>query len=156
MEKQQEKNVLKKSAFLETEIKKPEEQLEELFIPLYDARVAAGFPSIAEYYVSQTLDLNKLIIEHPTATFFMRVKGDSMINAGIYDGDIVVVDRALTAYHGKVVIIRVENELTIKRFEIAGEQIVLRPENENYKPITITPDQECEVWGVVTFVIHKV
>ncbi len=123
--------------------------------PFLEGRIAAGFPSSAENYIENSLDLNELIITHPSATFFVQVKGDSMVGAGVYCGDIVVVDRSLTVSHNKVVIARLYDELTIKRFCIEGDTFFLKPENDTYEPIEITPGMDFEVWGVVTYVIHQ-
>jgi len=123
--------------------------------PFLEARVAAGFPSSAENYIENSLDLNELLITHPSATFFVRVKGDSMVGAGIYCGDIAVVDRSLTVSHNKVIIARLYDELTIKRFCIENDTYFLKPENDAYELMEITPEMDFEVWGVVTYVIHS-
>lgn len=132
------------------------DQTKKQLIPLLASRVAAGFPSSAENFIEKSLDLNELVIKHPVATFFVRVKGDSMINAGIHSGDILIVDRALTASNNKIVIARIHDEFTVKRILMTETTISLLPENENYKPIHITDDMDFEVWGVVTFVLHGV
>ncbi len=125
-------------------------------VPFIDARVAAGFPSPAENYISQSLNLHDLVVEHPAATFFVRVKGDSMIGAGIHDNDIAVVDRSRTAIHNSIVIARIENEMTIKRLLFEKNTIILAPENPAYESRVITQDMDFEVWGVVTYIVHKV
>lgn len=125
-------------------------------LPVFSDPIQAGFPSVAEQYTSATLDLNDLLITHPAATFFVRVKGESMINAGIRSGDLVIVDRSLAVAHNKIIIARIDTELTIKRFCYQAGNIVLQAENEAYKSISITPESDFEVWGVVTYVIHKV
>jgi DNA polymerase V len=118
------------------------------------APVTAGFPSPAEDYIEGKLDLNEHLVKHPAATFFVRVTGDSMIDAGIHPGDILIVDRSLEAADKKVVIAVVEGELTVKRIRLINEKIVLMPENENYKPLQINKETDFEIWGVVTNVIH--
>ena len=118
--------------------------------------VEAGFPSPAEDYIEGSLDLNKHLIKHPAATFFVRVSGDSMINAGIYPGDILIVDRSLEAIDKKIVIAVIDGELTVKRLKHRDNLLFLEPENEAYLPIKITKEMSFEVWGVVTNVIHKV
>lgn len=128
----------------------------ELAFPLLESLIPAGFPSIAEDYVDRALNLNELLIQHPAATFFVRVSGDSMINAGIRSGDILIVDRALTPTNNKIVIARIDGELTIKRLRREGDRILLCPENPAYEPLVITPSMDFEVWGVVTCVIHRV
>ncbi len=123
--------------------------------PLFQEGVQAGFPSPAEDFVEGYLDLNQYLIQHPSATFFVRARGDSMINAGIYDGDILVVDRALDAKNNDIVIASVFGEFTLKRLIIEEDKIVLMPENPEYSPIEILPDSDFRIWGVVTSVIHK-
>ncbi len=125
-------------------------------IPLYEAKVSAGFPSSAENYLEKSLDLNDLLVKHPAATFFVRVKGDSMIKAGINSNDILIVDRALSFSHNQVVIARIADELTVKRIQYNGKKLFLIADNDNYKPIEITPEMDFEVWGVVIYVIHQV
>lgn len=124
--------------------------------PLFMSSVEAGFPSPAEDYIEGRLDLNKYLIKHPAATFFVRVSGNSMINAGIYPGDILIVDRSLEAADKKIVIAVVDGELTVKRLRHKGNLFFLAPENDAYLPITITEEMSFEIWGVVTNVIHKV
>lgn len=128
-------------------------------IPLLEGKVRAGFPSSAENYAEKSLDLNELIVRNPSSTFFIRVRGNSMENAGIKNNDILVVDRAVQAADNKIVIARINDELTVKRIRSVGDHLFLMPdaadENE-YKPIKITEDMDFEVWGVVTCVIHQV
>ena len=117
--------------------------------------IPAGFPSPAEDYIEGALDLNEHFIKHPSATYILRVAGDSMIDAGIFDGDYVVVDRSLDPKNNDIVIASVDGEFTIKRFVIDGNSIVLKPENPNYQPITVTDLNELMIWGVVTGVLRK-
>ncbi len=124
--------------------------------PLFVVRVAAGFPSPADDYIENTLDLNDFLIEHPAATFFVRVTGDSMTGAGINSGDILIVDRALTPRSGSVVVAILNGEFTVKRLSRLNGKIFLLPENPAYEPIEITDGAEFEVWGVVAHVIHTV
>ena len=123
-------------------------------VPLFTEQVAAGFPSPADDYLEDNLDLNKYLIKHPVATFFVRVTGDSMIGAGIHSGDILIVDRALEAANRKVVIAVVNGELTVKRLVRRHGKILLMPENKKYQPIEIKDEMDLEIWGVVTSVIH--
>ncbi len=123
--------------------------------PLYTAKVSAGFPSPAENYIEGQLDLNKYLIRHPAATYFVRVDGDSMINAGIHNDDLLIVDRAERAKDGDVVIATIDGELTVKRIGIKNGRIRLVPENPKYKVQDIAPDMEFEVWGVVKHVVHS-
>jgi len=124
--------------------------------PLYVESVSAGFPSPAEDYVEGQLDLNKHLIEHPAATYFVRVTGDSMIEAGIHNGDLLIVDRSLEPRDKNIVIANINGELTVKRIRIRRKKLTLMPENENYQPQPINDDMELEIWGVVRHVIHTV
>ncbi len=124
-------------------------------LPLYAARVAAGFPSPADDYIEGKLDLNQHLVKHPAATFFVRVEGDSMIGAGIHSGDILVVDRSLKPCHGKIVIAVLDGELTVKRLEQRKGVLRLLPENNSYQAIEITDAMDFTIWGVVTNVIHS-
>lgn len=125
------------------------------FPELYESRVQAGFPSPAEDYIEKKLDLNELCVAHPAATFYIRVQGESMVDANIHSGDIVVVDRALQPASGKIVLAVLDNEFTIKRLLKKNNKWILQPENKNYKAIEINKNSEFEVWGIVTFIIHQ-
>ncbi len=124
-------------------------------IKLFDCSVQAGFPSPAEDHINKTLDLNELLIEHPAATFFVRVAGDSMINAGINAGDVLVVDRSVTPKHNDIVIALINGEYTLKRLYMNEDMVKLCPENEAYQPIELSGADELEVWGVVTGLTRK-
>jgi len=123
--------------------------------PLFLSGVSAGFPSPAEDYVDRKLDLNELLIKNPAATFFVRVAGDSMIGAGIRHGDILVVDRSLEAVSGSIVIAVYNGELTVKRLVCSKNTMRLEAENPDYPPLKITGEDGCEIWGVVTSVVHQ-
>lgn len=123
-------------------------------IPFYSEPVKAGFPSPAQDYVERTLDLNELCIRHPNATFFVRVEGDSMIEAGIYDGDVLVVDRSVDAEHGDIVVAAVGNEFTVKEL-CTRPSLMLLPRNPAYKPIRPRNGEELNIFGVVTNVIRQ-
>ncbi len=125
-------------------------------LPLFSCSVAAGFPSPADDHLEGSLDLNDHLIKHPSATFFVRVSGDSMIKAGIHHDDILVVDRSLEARNGKVIIAAVEGQLTVKRLHRGKGKTMLMPENDAYAPITVHDDNDMVIWGVVTNVIHQV
>ena len=125
-------------------------------LPLYGHKVSAGFPSSADDYVEDRLDLNQLLVRNRSATFFLRVKGDSMVNAGIHDGDIIVVDRSLEPVHHSVVVAVVDSELTVKRLVLHNGCAELHAENPQYAPIRIREGQELTVWGVVTSAVHGV
>ncbi|MBV2129220.1 translesion error-prone DNA polymerase V autoproteolytic subunit [Arsukibacterium indicum] len=123
-------------------------------MPFYSDPVMAGFPSPAQDYIERTLDLNELCVRHPTATFFVRVEGDSMIDAGIFDGDVLVVDRALDAEHGDIVVAAVGNEFTVKQLA-TRPALQLLPRNAAYPPICLRDGDELNIFGVVTNVIRQ-
>lgn len=125
-------------------------------VPFFLGRVSCGFPSPADDYAETTLTLDALLVAHPATTFYVRVSGDSMNQAALYDGDILVVDRALTPYHQAIVLAVVNGEFTVKRLHLENDAIVLVPENAAYVPMLITEAMEFQVWGVVVYCIHKV
>lgn len=129
--------------------------LTEQQYPYYPSPAAAGFPSPGEEFAHESLNLNELLIKHQSATFFMQVEGDSMNGAHIYNGDIIIVDRALKPVNGSLVVASVNNELVIKRLKKDGQNWSLISENPNYKPIVISDELESSIWGVVTFTIHR-
>lgn len=124
-------------------------------MPLYSCGVSAGFPSPAEDYIEQRLDLNELLINKPSATFFVRVNGESMTGAGINHNDILIVDRSLEPVSGKIVIAIIDGEFTVKRMIRDSYSCKLVAENPDYPPIEISAESSCEVWGVVTSSIHQ-
>jgi len=126
-----------------------------LRIPLFLERVSAGFPSPAEDYIEKTLDLNELCIQHPAATFFVRVQGESMIGVGIFPGDVLVVDRSLRAQHGDIIIASLESEMTVKELHLKPLPVCLLPRNPAYQPILIEDGMVLEVFGVVTNVVRS-
>jgi DNA polymerase V len=126
-----------------------------LRIPFFQESVSAGFPSPAQDYIENSLDLNELMIKHPSSTFFVRVQGDSMRGAGIFSSDILVVDRSLEAVNGKIIVAIVNGEFTVKRLVIERDRVRLVPANALYSAIDIHPDLDFQVWGVVTYVIHR-
>lgn len=132
------------------------EKRTDLRLPLYLAGVQAGFPSPADDYIDKRLDLNEHLVKHPAATFFVRAAGDSMLGAGIHDGDLLVVDRAVEAAPGRIIIAAVDGELTVKRLEMRMDRLLLVPANPGYPEIDVTGREGFEVWGVVCHVIHKV
>jgi len=123
--------------------------------PLFAARVPAGFPSPAEDYIECGLDLNEFMVVHPSATYFVKVSGDSMMDAGIFNGDYLVVDRAIEPVSGAIVVAILDGELTVKRLYRKGSVVELRPENASYQPIHLTHGSELLVWGVVSGVFRK-
>lgn len=124
--------------------------------PLFLSRVPAGFPSPADDYVEASLDLSEHLIRNEKATFFVRVAGDSMREAGIHDGDILVVDRSVEPEDESVVVAALDGELTVKRYEVRSGYPYLMPEADGYDPIPIRDGQELIVWGVVQHVVHEV
>jgi DNA polymerase V len=124
-------------------------------LPLSVPTISAGFPSPAEDFIDKKLDLNEYLVRNQPATFLVKVQGTSMENAGILDGDILVVDRSLEPSSGKIVIGVIDGEFTVKRIEKKAGKFFLLPENESFKPIEITPDMDFKIWGIVTFAIHK-
>ncbi|MFA7819318.1 translesion error-prone DNA polymerase V autoproteolytic subunit [Aeromonas dhakensis] len=124
-----------------------------LAIPLFLSPAACGFPSPAQDYVEQTIDLNQLCIAHPAATYFVRAAGDSMVDHGIRDGDLLIVDRSRKARHGSVVVAAVDGEFTVKELQLEPS-IALLPGNLAYRPIHFSEGQELEIFGVVTGVVR--
>lgn len=146
-------------------IRVPEKDVDKVFqliqhqfyrLPLYQSPVVAGFPSPADDGIEDKLDLNELLIRHPSATFFLRVSGSSMINAGIHHNDILIVDRSVAPANGKIVIAALNGELTVKRLHIENQKVRLVAENPDYPAIEINEDMDLHIWGVVTNVIHPV
>jgi DNA polymerase V len=131
-------------------------ELNNLSLPLFASRVPAGAPVSADDLRERDIDLNQHLVHHPDSTFLVTVKGDSMIDAGIHDGDLLVVDRALEPKPGKVVVAVVNGELTVKRLAKSGNTILLVPENPAYRPIEVDEEASFFIWGVVTNVIHPV
>ena len=129
--------------------------MRSLPLPLFISEISAGFPSPADGYMDDALDLNQLLISHPAATFFVRVSGESMIDANIHPGDVLVVDRSLEPKHRDIVIAVLSGEFTVKRMLRRGKRIFLAPENRTYSPIEVGEEEDFQVWGVVTYVIHK-
>lgn len=122
-------------------------------LPLFLDPVRGGFPSPAQDYVERQLDLNELLVAHPSATYFVRVEGDSMRDANIGQGDILVVDSSLHAKHDDIVIAAINGEFTVKRLQTAP-RVQLVPMNPRYQPITLGEEEELEIFGVVTFIIY--
>ena len=126
----------------------------QLDIQLFSDAVPAGFPSPATDYCERKLDLNELCIQHPAATYFVRAQGDSMIDAGIFPGDVIVVDRSISASHGDIVIASFNGELTVKRLETTPSTRLV-PMNVQYQPLDIPAEADLEIFGVATNVIHS-
>ncbi len=124
-------------------------------LPLYSSKVPAGFPSPADDHVENQLDLNEHLIRHPAATFFVRTSGNSMIEAGINENDLLIVDRSIPPDHGKIVIAAIDGQLTVKRLHKKKDRLLLMPENPHFEPIEVKEESDIYIWGVVTNVIHQ-
>jgi DNA polymerase V len=124
----------------------------ELDLPLLEG-VRAGFPSPAADFIDISIDLNKHLIKHPSATFYARAKGDSMKDAGIFDGDLLIVDKSIEPVDGKIAICYIDGEFTVKRIKIEKDKVWLVPANENYQSLQLKEDNNLVIWGVVTHVI---
>src|SRR6478735_2656308 len=116
-------------------------------LPFFDVGISAGFPSPADDFIELTIDLNRHLIKHKDATFFAKVKGNSMINAGICDGDLLVIDKSLEPQNGKIAVCQIDGEFTVKRIQIEQDIVWLIAENEEYQPIKVTPENELMIWG---------
>jgi len=124
-------------------------------IPLLNDSVSAGFPSPADDYTEENIDLNEHLISNPFSTFFLRVKGESMINAGIKDKDLIIVDKSLIAKPGDIVIAMIDGEFTIKRLSIKNDELYLKAENHNYPDFRFKNHIDVQIWGVVIYSIHS-
>ena len=133
---------------------KPAEIRALMPLPLFIERVPCGFPSPAQDYVEQRIDLNELLIRRPSATYFLKVSGESMLGAGINDGDMLVVDSAINAKHGDIVVAAIAGEFTVKRLSLTPV-VRLLPMNDAFSPITLASEEELQIFGVVTFTIKS-
>lgn len=121
---------------------------------LYDGSVSCGFPSPADDYLDNSIDLNEFLIKKPSATFLVRAKGESMIGAGIFENSILIVDRSLDVRNGHICVVRINDEFMVKRYFHTGYHIVLRPDNPKFKEIIVEPDElDFEIWGIVRSII---
>lgn len=125
-------------------------------LPYVDGGISAGFPSPAADYLDLTIDLNRELVEHPSSTFYARVKGRSMQDAGIQDGDVLVVDRSLTAKNGDIAVAYLNGDFTVKRLRFSGNTCFLLPANKDFPKIEVSENDDFRIWGVVTFVIKNV
>ena len=144
-----------KTDSLELPFLEPSQFAPLLELPLFTSKVPAGFPSPADDHLEASIDLNQQYIDHPAATFFVRVQGHSMKDAGIHSGDMLIVDRSLEPKSGSIVIAVVNGELTVKRLIMENQQVWLKPENPDYEPLLITEEMDLHIWGVVAHVIHS-
>ena len=122
---------------------------------LINAGISAGFPSPAGDFKQERISLDKELIKNKEATFFARVSGESMVNAGLEDGDLIVIDRSLEPTNNKIAVCFIDGEFTVKRLQVKKNIIWLKPENKNYKAIEVKEDNELIIWGIVTNVIKK-
>lgn len=127
-----------------------------LELPFIDQGISAGFPSPALDFVDLSIDLNKHLIKHPSATFYGRVKGQSLKNAGITEGDLLIIDRSLEPVNGKIAVCYIDGEFTAKRIKKTKDELWLMPENDDYHPIKIEEENNLIIWGIVTHVIKSV
>ena len=123
--------------------------------PVFLDKVSAGFPSPATDYMENKLDLNEYLIRHPAATFIVKASGSSMVNANIYSGDLLVVDRSITPKNNNIVIASIFGDLTVKKLKKKEKSFFLVSANEEYPSIEVKEEMECFIWGVVTYIIHE-
>ncbi len=125
----------------------------ELKIPFIGSPIIAGFPSPATDYLDDEIDLNNELIKHPASTFCGRVKGLSMIDAEINNGDIIIVDKSLEPRNNDIAVCFLDGEFTLKRIQIRKDEVILLPANSEFKPIRVTEENDFLIWGIVTYVI---
>jgi DNA polymerase V len=125
-------------------------------IPLISENLVAGFPSPAEDFKELRISLDKELVKNVDATFYARVRGNSMVDANIEDGDLLVIDRSIETRNGKIAVCMIDGEFTIKRLKVEKDCVYLMPENKLFKPMKVTHENELIVWGIVTYVIKKV
>ena len=130
--------------------------LNKLPLPLYESRVSAGVPFPGEDYIQEKIDIAAYLVRDQKNTFLVRASGDSMIGAGVFDGDLLIVDRSLPHLHGKIIVASIDGGLTVKRLIIEQGIQYLKPENQDFAMIEITENSNLHIWGVVTNVIHQV
>lgn len=128
----------------------------ELTLPFVTEGISAGFPSPAADYLDLSLDLNKELIKNASSTFYGRVRGTSMKDAGILEGDVLIIDKSLPLKDGSIAVCFIDGEFTVKKVKIGENDIYLIPANEEYKPIQVTKDNDFLIWGIVTYIIKKV
>lgn len=128
----------------------------QLELPYISSGIRAGFPSPAMDFVDLSIDLNRHLIRHPSSTFYARVKGDSMRDAGINDGDLLIIDKSLNPHNNNIAVCYVDGEFTLKRLLVEKNTCWLMPENDQYPPIQISEDNDFFVWGILTYVIKKI
>jgi DNA polymerase V len=145
----------RQDAYLNQDILRPSLDCRPIRVPLFSHKVSAGFPSPADDYIAGRLSLDEHLISNKEATFFVRAKGNSMNGAGIFDGDLLVVDKSISPSSGNIVIAIIDGDLTVKRLVLRDNKTILKPENLRFKEIELKEGQELQVWGVVTSTIKK-
>ena len=128
---------------------------EEIKLPLVETFINAGFPSPADDYLEAKLDLNQLLIQNPSSTFFARVRGNSMVDAGIYDGDILIIDKSLEPKQTSILVCFIDGEFTVKKVQKKNGDFYLMPQNKEFSPIKVDKGSDFRLWGVVTHCIHN-
>ncbi|MBP3420145.1 MAG: translesion error-prone DNA polymerase V autoproteolytic subunit [Marinifilaceae bacterium] len=129
---------------------------EEQPIPFSENGVAAGFPSPAEDFMDMALDLNKELVRNPASTFYARVRGTSMIDEGINNGDLLIIDKSVEPHDGALAVCFIDGEFTLKRFRDMGDHALLMPANKEFKPIVVNRENDFQIWGIVRYLIKKV
>ncbi len=127
----------------------------ELELSMLPFAISAGFPSPALDFTDVAIDLNKHLIDHPSATFYGRVQGESMRDAGIGNGDLLIIDKSIEPQHGKIAVCYLDGEFTLKRIKLDRTGLWLMPDNDSYKPIKIEEHHDLKIWGIVTYIIKK-
>ena len=127
-----------------------------IHLPFVESGISAGFPSPADDFLDASIDLNKEFVKNPSTTFYGRVRGDSMINAGLNEGDLLIIDKSLEPIDNKIAVCFIDGEFTVKRIKIEKEVVWLIAENEKYQPIKVTADNDFVIWRIVTTVIKNV
>ena len=128
----------------------------DLTLSYIESGISAGFPSPASDFLDLSIDLNKILVKNPSATFYGREKGNSMINAGLNDGDLLVIDKSIEPKNGKIAVCFIDGEFTVKRIKIEKGKCFLMPANDDYKPIEIQAENDFIIWGIVTTIIKSV
>lgn len=134
----------------------PPDPNSKLTLPNVGNQIVAGFPSPAEDYLEATMDLNKILIKHPASTFYGRVKGVSMIDAGVNEGDLLIIDKSLRYKNNALAVCFINGEFTLKRIRKEGNQLYLVPANSDFQPIPVKEDDDFSIWGIVTYIIKRV
>lgn len=130
--------------------------LKNINIQLFNEGISAGFPSPAQDFLDASIDLNQELIKNSAATFYGKVKGNSMIDAGLNSGDLLIIDKSIEASNNKIAVCFIDGEFTVKRIKMGKDIIWLVPENKNYKPIKVTKENDFLIWGIVTYIIKSV